>query len=362
MSDTTGSADLVSDGATTAVPPGRPGLIRSIAHRLAGERPALPVEGRLPSFVGATGWLNSDPLTPEGLRGRVVLVDFWTYTCVNWLRTLPYLRAWAAKYGNEGLTVIGVHTPEFGFERNIDNVTTQSRRLGVEYPIALDSDYAVWRAFANHFWPALYIADAEGRIRFHHFGEGEYPMTEMVIQQLLLHAGAGDIDQDLVMVEPRGLEVAADWRTLQSPETYVGYRQSTGFAQEELAGFDRARVYTPPLQLPLNSWGLSGNWTMTGDAGVLNEPGGRIAFQFHARDLNLVMGPSSQGGSIPFRLFLDGQLANDAHGSDVDPDGSGMVSDQRTYQLIRQPGPIADRLFEVEFQDAGVQAYCFTFG
>jgi thiol-disulfide isomerase/thioredoxin len=362
MSDTTGSADLGSGAATTSGPSGRTGLIRSIAHRLAGERPALPVEGRLPSFGGATEWLNSDPLMPEGLRGRVVLVDFWTYTCVNWLRTLPYLRAWAAKYGDAGLTVIGVHTPEFGFERNVDNVTTQSRRLGVEYPIALDSEYRVWRAFANHFWPALYIADAEGRIRFHHFGEGEYAMTEMVIQQLLVDAGAGAIDQDLVMVEPRGLEVAADWGTLQSPETYVGYRQSTGFAQEDVARFDQPRVYAPPLRLLLNTWGLSGNWTVTGDAGVLNEPGGRIAFQFHARDVNLVMGPPSQGASVPFRVFLDGEVAKDARGSDVDPDGSGSVSDQGTYQLIRQPGPIADRLIEVEFQDPGVEAYCFTFG
>ena len=319
----------------------RPGLIRSIVHRLAGEEVALPVEGRLASFEGATGWLNSDPLTPEGLRGRVVLVDFWTYTCVNWLRTLPYLRAWAAKYQDDGLTVIGVHTPEFGFERNIDNVVAQSRKLGVEYPIAVDSDYAVWSAFANHFWPAVYIADAEGRIRFHHFGEGEYPMTEMVIQQLLRDAGADGIDQDLVMVDPRGLEVAADWQTLQSPETYVGYRQSTGFAQEDVAEFDEPRVYTLPERLRLNEWGLSGTWTVAGHAAVLNEPGGRIAFEFHARDLNLVMGPASRGASIPFRVFLDGQLATDAHGSDVDPDGSGTVSDQRTYQLIRQPGAIA---------------------
>ena len=340
----------------------RPGLIRSIAHHLAGDERELPVEGRLASFEGATGWLNSDPLTPEDLRGRVVLVDFWTYTCVNWLRTLPYLRAWAAKYKDDGLTMIGVHTPEFGFERNIDNVIAQSRNLDVEYPIAVDSDYAVWGAFANHFWPAVYIADAEGRIRFHHFGEGEYPMTEMVIQQLLLDAGADGIDQDLVMVEPRGLEVAADWRTLQSPETYVGYNQSTGFAQEVVARFDEPRGYTAPGRLPLNSWGLSGNWTVGGDAAVLNERGGRIAFQFHARDLNLVMGPSSHGASIPFRVLLDGQLAEDAHGSDVDSDGSGIVSSQRTYQLIRQPGAFADRRFEVEFLDAGVEAYCFTFG
>jgi thiol-disulfide isomerase/thioredoxin len=340
----------------------RPGLIRSIVHHLPGEEAALPVEGDLPSFAGATGWLNSEPLTPEGLRGRVVLVDFWTYTCVNWLRTLPYLRAWAAKYRDDGLTVIGVHTPEFDFEQNIDNVVAQSRNLGVEYPVAVDIDYAVWNAFANHFWPAVYIADEEGRIRFHHFGEGEYPMTEMVIQQLLRDAGADGIDHDLVMVEPHGLEVAADWGTLQSPETYAGYRQSTGFAEEEVAGFDEPRVYTLPGRLPLNYWGLSGTWTVAGHAAVLNEAGGRIAFQFHARDLNLVMGPSSRGASIPFRVFLDGQLAKDAHGSDVDPDGTGTVRDQRTYQLIRQPGAISDRLFEVEFREADVEAYCFTFG
>ena len=355
MSDDTGSRDLASGA------PGRRGLIRSIVHRLAGDEVSLPVEGRLPSFEGATGWLNSDPLTPEGLSGRVVLVDFWTYTCVNWLRTLPYRRAWAAKYRDDGLTVVGVHTPEFDFEGNIDNVIAQSRRLGVEYPIALDSGYGVWRAFANHFWPALYIADEEGRIRFHHFGEGEYPMTEMVIQ-VLVGRGADAVDQDLVMVEPHGLEVPADWRTLQSPETYVGYRQSTGFAQEGVASFDEPRVYTLPGRLRLNEWGLWGNWAVAGHAAVLNKPGGRIAFQFHARDLNLVMGPTSHGASIRFRVLLDGQVAKDECGSDVEPDGSGMMSDPRTYQLIRQPGAIADRLFEVEFLDAGVEAYCFTFG
>jgi thiol-disulfide isomerase/thioredoxin len=353
---------MPDDPGSTDLPSGRPGLIRSIVHRLAGEDVALPVEGRLPSFEGATAWLNSDPLTPEGLRGRVVLVDFWTYTCVNWLRTLPYLRAWATKYRDDGLTVIGVHTPEFDFEGDIDNVITQSSRLGVEYPIAVDSRYDVWRAFANQFWPALYIADGEGRIRFHHFGEGEYPMTEMVIQRLLVGEGADGVEQDLVMVEPHGLEVAADWQTLRSPETYVGYRQSTGFVQEGVASFDEPRVYTLPGLLGLNEWGLSGNWSVAGNAAVSTEPGGRIAFRFHARDLNLVMGPTSRGASIPFRVYLDGQLAKDERGSDVDPDGSGTVRDQRTYQLIRQPGAIADRLFEVEFLDAGAEAYCFTFG
>jgi thiol-disulfide isomerase/thioredoxin len=362
MFDDTRSPDLTSRAATTSVPPSKRGLIRSIAHRLAGERLALPIEGRLASFGGATGWLNSEPLTPEGLRGRVVLVDFWTYTCVNWLRTLPYVRAWAAKYADAGLTVVGVHTPEFGFERNVDNVIAAARNFDVGYPIALDNDYAVWGAFANHFWPAAYIADVDGRIRHHHFGEGEYAATEMVIQQLLLDAGADDIDQDLVMVDPRGLEVAADWRTLQSPETYVGYGQSTGFAQENVARFDEPDVYAAAARLPVNSWGLSGNWTVARHAAVSNEPGGRVAFQFHARDLNLVMGPASRGASIPFRVVLDGQLADGAYGVDVNPGGRGIVSDQRTYQLIRQPRPIASRRFEIEFGDAGVEVYCFTFG
>jgi thiol-disulfide isomerase/thioredoxin len=362
MFDDTPSTNIASGGTTTSERPGRPGLIRSIAHRLAGEQPDLPVEGRLPSFAGATGWLNSPPLTPEALRGRVVLVDVWTYTCVNWLRTLPYVRGWAAKYADAGLTVVGVHTPEFGFERDVENIVAQSRTFGVAYPIAIDSDYGVWRALDNHFWPALYLADGEGRIRYHHYGEGEYAMTEMVIQQLLLDAGAQGIDQDLVAVEARGLEVAADWRTLQSPETYTGYRQSTGFAQQDVARFDESDDYAAPGRLPLNYWGLAGTWTVASHAAVLNEPGGRIAFQFHARDVNLVMGPASKGASIRFRISVDGQPAGDDHGTDVTSDGSGRVNDQRTYQLIRQSGPIAERRFEIEFLDAGVEAFCFTFG
>jgi thiol-disulfide isomerase/thioredoxin len=359
MSDGT---DVESGATTISGPPARSGLLRSFAHRLAGDAAGLPIEGRLASFDGATSWLNSKPLTPEGLRGRVVLVDVWTYTCVNWLRTLPYVRAWDAKYREHGLTVIGVHTPEFGFERHLDNVVAHARTLGVEYPIAIDSEYGVWRAFDNHFWPAVYIADHEGRIRFHHFGEGEYAMTEMVIQQLLLEGGTHDLDQDLVRVEPRGLEVAADWRTLKSPETYVAYGQSTGFASDDVAAFDAPRVYDARAQLPLNHWDLSGDWTVARHAAVSNEPGGRVAFQFHARDLNLVMGPASRGASIAFRVYLDGQLAVDAPGSDVASDGSGIVDDQRTYQLIRQRGQIADRRFEIEFLAAGVEAYCFTFG
>jgi thiol-disulfide isomerase/thioredoxin len=350
----------MSNSTTVERGSGVSGLLRSIAHRLPGEDFELPVEGPLAHFTGATGWLNSPPLTPQGLRGRVVVVDFWTYTCINWLRTLPYLRAWNAKYAEKGLTIVGVHTPEFGFEHNLDNVTAQSRALGVGYAVALDNDYGVWQAFANHFWPALYIADGDGRIRYHHFGEGEYGMSEMVIQQLLSDAGA-DIDRDLVDVEPRGLEVAADWRTLQSPETYVGYGQASGFAQDDVAAFGEPNVYDL-VPLRLNQWALGGTWTVARPAAASNDPDARIAFRFHARDLNLVMGPVSAGSSVRFRVFLDGQPATEAHGTDVDDAGAGTVREQRTYQLIRQRGPIADRTFEIEFLDPGAEAYCFTFG
>jgi thiol-disulfide isomerase/thioredoxin len=361
MIDDTSRASRVP-GAAMSEPPSRPGLIRSLAHRLAGDRPALPVEGELGSFAGATGWLNSGPLTPGGLRGRVVLVDFWTYTCVNWLRTAPYVRAWAAKYGDAGLTVVGVHTPEFGFERDLANVTANVRRYGVEYPVAIDSDYGVWQAFSNHFWPAVYIADGEGRLRYHHFGEGEYGATEMAIQQLLMDAGGDGVEQDLVEVAPVGLEVAADWRTIRSPETYLGYGQGTSFAQVEVARFDEPVVYPAPSRLPLNTWALAGRWTVARHASIAADAGGRIAFRFHARDVNLVMGPASRGAAIPFRVFLDGRVAQDAHGTDVGIDGRGTVTDQRTYQLIRQSGPIEERTFEIEFQEAGLEAYCFTFG
>ncbi len=361
MSDDAG-APVLDPSLAVDAPPSRPGLLRSLAHRVAGDQAALPVEGHLASFAGATGWLNSDPLTPEGLRGRVVLVDFWTYTCVNWLRTLPYVAAWAAKYRNAGLTVVGVHTPEFGFERDVDNVTAAVRSLGVEYPVAIDSDYGVWRAFSNHFWPAAYLADAEGRLRFHHFGEGEYASTEMAIQQLLMDAGAANVDQDLVDVAPKGLEVAADWRTLRTPETYTGYGQASGFAQEGDAQFDQPRVYSAPSGLPLNSWALDGTWTVARHAAIATEPGARIAFAFQARDVNLVMGTAVRGTTVRFRVRLDGAPAADVHGTDVGPDGAGTVTEQRTYQLIRRTGRIDEAVVEIEFLEAGVEAYCFTFG
>ena len=251
-----------------------------------------------------------------------MLVDFWTYTCINWLRTLPYLRAWAEKYEDAGLTIVGVHTPEFGFERDLRNVVAQSSNLGVHYPIAVDSDYGVWNEFANHYWPAVYIADAEGKLRYHHFGEGEYARTEMVIQQLLVDAGAKDLDMDLVMVDPQGLEVAADWRSLRSPETYLGYGQSSGFVAEDSEFYDRSHVYEGARDLPLNSWDLTGDWTVAQHAAVLNEAGGRITFAFHARDVNLVMGPATAGASIPFRVSLDGHAVDGANGTDVDADGT----------------------------------------
>lgn len=335
---------------------------RSILHRLPDDRGRLPDEGSLGPFDRATAWLNSPPLTPEGLRGRVVLVDFWTFTCVNWLRTAPYLRAWHAKYASSGLTVVGVHTPEFGFEHDLATVTERVRRLGIEYPVAVDSDYGIWGDFDNHFWPALYLADAVGRLRYHHFGEGEYPMTEMVVQQLLLDAGASDVDPDLVSPVPRGLEVAADWGTLRSPETYLGYGQSSGFASEDAALYDVAHTYPGGARLSLNEWDLTGRWTQTRDAAVLHEAGGRIAFVFHGRDVNLVMGPSPGGAPVPFRVLLDGRPVGDAHGTDVDGEGRGLLERQDTYQLIRQQGGIETRLFELEFLEPGAEAYCFTFG
>ncbi len=352
----------MSDHPANTLPSRLTGLFRSFAHHLPGDAAELPVEGQLPSFAGATGWLNSEPLTPEGLRGRVVLVDFWTYTCVNWLRTLPYVRAWDAKYAAQGLTTIGVHTPEFDFEHDVDNIVAQARALRVPYPIAVDSDYGVWRAFDNHYWPAAYIADAQGRIRYHHFGEGEYEMQEMVIQQLLREAGAEDVDPDLAAVDPVGPEVAADYRALRSPETYLGYGQATGLASPDGLRADEEHDYAPPTELRLNEWAPAGAWSISRRAATATAPNARLAYRFQARDVNLVMGPSVRGTSIPFRVRLDGEPATAAHGLDVDADGTGTVSEQRLYQLIRQPAPITERVFEIEFLAPGAELFCFTFG
>ncbi|MFL5923533.1 MAG: redoxin domain-containing protein [Gaiellaceae bacterium] len=312
------------------------------------------MEGPLPGFDGAKGWLNSPPLAPSDLRGKVVLVDFWTYTCINWLRTLAYVRAWAAKYDDDGLTVIGVHTPEFRFEHDLENVRRAAKDMAVEYPIALDNDYAVWRAFANHYWPAVYIADAEGRIRHHQFGEGGYEECERIIQQLL------GSDEGLVSVADEGFEAQADWANLQSPETYLGYEQAQNFAGDPALG--KSHTFAVPEPLNLNEWALSGDWTVEAGASTLNGAEGRIAFRFHARDVNLVMGPSARGESLPFRVLVDGEPPGDAHGLDVDEEGRGTLVQQRLYQLIREPGSISDRTFEIAFEAPGAEAYCFTFG
>jgi thiol-disulfide isomerase/thioredoxin len=334
----------------------------------------LPIEGEMPSLDGATEWLNSPPLTSAGLRGKVVLVDIWTYTCINWLRTLPYVRAWTAKYKDQGLVVIGVHSPEFLFEKDLANVRRSAKQMQVDYPIAVDNDHAVWRAFENEYWPAIYLVDAKGRIRYHQFGEGEYERTEQVIRQLLAEAGAGDAGageagagdagRELVSasVDARGIEAGADWRDLKSGENYVGFERTENFASP--GGTDRGgrRAYALPARLKLNQWALSGDWTVAANATVLHEAGGRIAYRFHARDLHLVMGPPSGRAPVRFRVFIDGKPTGAAHGIDVDAEGNGTASEQRLYQLIRQPAPIADRQFEIEFLDAGVETFAFTFG
>jgi thiol-disulfide isomerase/thioredoxin len=322
----------------------------------------LRAETHLPGFDGATGWLNSEPLTPEGLRGKVVLVDFWTYTCINWLRTLGYVRAWHEKYKDQGLVVVGVHTPEFPFERNADNVRWAAQDMRVEYPIALDPDYAVWRAFDNNYWPAVYIADAEGRIRHNQFGEGGYEECEMMVQMLLREAGRDDVADDLLSVADEGFEAQADWGTLGSPETYLGYEQAQNFVSADRAELDKPQNFGVPDRLDRNQWALSGNWTLGPGASVLNEADGRIAFRFHARDVHLVMGPPSRDTSVPFRVLVDGEAPGDAHGLDIDEQGNGTLTQQRLYQLIRQPGSITDRTFEITFLAPGVEAYAFTFG
>jgi thiol-disulfide isomerase/thioredoxin len=323
---------------------------------------ALPVEGHLPGFDRATGWLNSTPLGAAELHGKVVLVDFWTYTCINWLRTLAYVRAWAEKYQDQGLVVVGVHTPEFPFERDVDNVRQAVKDMAVEYPVALDSDYAIWQAFANRFWPAVYIADAEGRIRHHQFGEGGYAECEMVIQRLLGESGRDNVSRDLVSVAPGGYEAQADWASLASPETYLGYEQARGFASPGDPVLDHTHNHVAPDRLNLNHWALAGDWTIERRASVLDRTGGRILFHFHARDIHLVMGPRPRGASVPFRVLIDGDPPGDAHGLDIDEHGRGTVAQQRLYQLIRQPGTITDRTFEITFLAPGVEAYVFTFG
>jgi thiol-disulfide isomerase/thioredoxin len=322
----------------------------------------LPIEGDLPSFAGGGEWLNSAPLSPAGLRGKVVLVDIWNYSCINWIRQLPYVRAWAEKYKDRGLVVIGVHSPEFTFETNVDHVRRAAKAMGVTYPVVTDSDHAIWRAFENEAWPALYFVDAQGRIRHHYYGEGAYDQAEEILQQLLMEAGQSGASQELVSIDPKGVEAQADWRSLRSPETYVGYARTENFASPGGPMRDKRHVYAAPARLGLNHWALAGDWTMGQQATVLNVSSGRIAFRFHARDLHLVMGPAAAGTPVRFRVLLDGRPPGPAHGLDVDGEGNGVVTEPRLYQLIRQPVIIEDRTFEIEFLDAGVQSFSFTFG
>ena len=343
-------------------------LIASSAREEAKVQPMtpaavqLPVEGDLPSFGGAKLWLNSQPLTAASLRGRVVLVEFWTYTCINWRRELPYVRAWAEKYKDSGLVVIGVHTPEYEFEKNVDNVRREAKEMRVDYPVAIDSDGVIWRAFNNEYWPALYFIDAHGHIRHHHFGEGEYAESEMILRRLLAEAGSSSLGPEVVSIETRGAEAGADWDNLRSPENYLGYQRTENFASPGGATKGQRRTYTVPGRMKLNQWALSGDWTVGKNAAALNAANGRIAYRFHARDLHLVMGPAARGASVRFRVLIDGQPPGAAHGLDVDDQGSGTVSEQRLYQLIRQPKPIADRQFEIEFLDPGIETFAFTFG
>jgi cytochrome c biogenesis protein CcdA/thiol-disulfide isomerase/thioredoxin len=335
------------------------GMMMSAAHG-GGE---LPVEGEIPSFAGATLWLNSAPLTAESLRGKVVMVDFWTYSCINCLRALPFVKSWYAKYKDHGLVIIGVHAPEFAFEKDPDNVRKAVKDLGIIYPVAMDNDYAIWQSFNNQYWPAHYFIDAEGRIRGHHFGEGEYDQSEATIRKLLVAAGNADLPPaGLDTAGVSGVQAPPDERHDQSPETYVGYRRAENFAST--GGFvqDQPHVYVSPAALKLNQWSLVGSWSVDPEKGVLQAAHGKIEFRFFARDLHLVLGPSKAGKPVHFRVTVDGAPPEGNHGVDTDASGNGIVDGQRLYQLIRQTGTVGEHIFSIEFLDAGVQAYSFTFG
>jgi len=323
----------------------------------------LPVEGTLPSLAGATGWLNSPPLDAQALRGKVVLVDFWTYSCINCLRAMPYVREWAERYRDHGLVVIGVHAPEFAFERNLANVQRAVKDLKVTYPVAIDNDFAIWRGFNNKYWPAHYFIDAQGRIRAHHFGEGNYAQSEQIIRQLLREAGntlPGD-DAPVAMTLD-GVARQADMDNLKSPETYLGHARAENFASPGGQRQDQPADYTVPATLQHNQWALAGRWTVGNEDARLETRGGRVAFRFHARDLHLVLAPGEDGKPVRFRVRIDGQAPGAAAGGDISADGDGRVDENRLYQLIRQSGAVQERTFEIEFLDPGVRAYAFTFG
>jgi cytochrome c biogenesis protein CcdA/thiol-disulfide isomerase/thioredoxin len=326
------------------------------------QQPVLPIEGDLPPLAGAVAWLNSPPLTAQGLKGHVVLVDFWTYSCINCLRSLPYVEAWAQKYRDQGLIVIGVHAPEFAFERNSDNVRAAIKKFGIDYPVAIDNHYAIWRGFNNEYWPADYFIDAQGHIRYHQFGEGGYGASERVIQELLREAGDKAVPTGIVAVTGGGIEEAADVADIASPETYIGTERATDFVSPGGAVPDQPHDYTAPAALALNQWALAGNWRVGAEDAVLDQPGGGITFRFHARDLNLVLGPARNGKPVRFQVLIDGHAPGSDRGADIDAAGNGTVTAQRLYQLVRLTGPVADHVFSIRFLDPGVDAYAFTFG
>jgi thiol-disulfide isomerase/thioredoxin len=342
-----------------ALQPDTPAVLTASA---AEPQPALSDEGPFPDLGGAVAWLNSPPLSAKSLRGKVVLIDFWTYSCINCLRALPYVEAWASKYKDSGLVVIGVHTPEFAFEKDRANVEKAVRDLKVTYPVAIDSDYKIWQAFKNEYWPAHYFIDGKGRIRYHHFGEGEYDESERVIQELLKENGATSLSGSTVSVSASGVEAAPGDGNARSPETYIGYRRAEHFASPEPLAHDSRKTYSTPARPSLNQWGLSGSWNVGAESAVLQAAGGKIVFRFHGRDLHLVLGPTHNGKPVRFKVKLDGTAPGDDHGSDTAPDGTGEVREHRLYQLIRQKGDVEDRTFEIEFLDPGVQAFAFTFG
>lgn len=322
----------------------------------------LPKNEDHPSLGGATGWLNTKPLNLDDLRGKVVLIDFWTYTCINWRRTMPYIREWAAKYKDQGLVVIGVHTPEFSFEHDIENITHASKAMNITYPVAVDGDYSIWSSFHNNYWPALYLIDAQGKIRYQKFGEGDYAQEEQMIQQLLKEVSPGNSVLPLSTLHPDGFEAAADWEHLQSPENYVGYHNTQGFASPGGIVPDEQTLYNTPKHLALNEWALSGKWTIEQEKVRLEGKAGKLIYRFHARDINLIMARGAKNEGAKFRVLIDGHAPGNDHGSDIDADGNGTVTEPRMYQLIRQQGVIADHEFEIELIDPGAEVYDFTFG
>ena len=328
----------------------------------AAPKPLLDDEGAMPDLDGATGWLNSPPLSSKSLRGKVVLVNFWTYTCINSLRPFPYVKSWASKYHDAGFVVIGVHTPEFSFEHEPTNVENAVRSLKVTFPVAIDSKTRIWQSFNNEAWPAQYLIDAKGRIRYHHFGEEEYGEIELAIQELLKENGATGLPSATASVTGVGIEAAPDWTDERSPETYIGYGQAQNFASPEKVHKDSNQIFSAPETLSLNHWGLSGSWNLNVESAVLQATPAKVVFRFHSRDLNLVLAPAKDGKPVRFVVRLNGAAPGESAGIDTSPDGSGEIRVPRLYQLIRQKGPIVDRTFEIEFLDPGAQALDFTFG